>query len=43
MLETLFWILVGTFVGWNLPQPQWAKNIQAKYLQKWIDKLKFWA
>jgi hypothetical protein len=30
MLETLFWIAVGAFVGWNLPQPDFAKTIQAK-------------
>ena len=46
MFETLFWIFVGAFVGWNFPQPDFAKNIQAKYLQKYIDKLKvvlfFW-
>ena len=40
MLETLFWILVGAFIGWNFPQPQFAKNFQAKYLQKYIDKVK---
>jgi hypothetical protein len=40
MLETLFWILVGAFIGWNFPQPQFAKNLQAKYLQKYIDKVK---
>lgn len=32
MLETLFWIAVGAFVGWNLPQPDFAKSIQAKIL-----------
>ena len=32
MLETLFWLLLGAFVGWNFPQPQFAKNIQAKVL-----------
>jgi hypothetical protein len=46
MLETLFWIAVGAFVGWNFPQPEFAKNIQTKYLQKSIDRLKailfFW-
>lgn len=46
MLETLFWIFVGAFVGWNFPQPNFAKSIQEKYLQKYIDKLKvilfFW-
>jgi hypothetical protein len=30
MLETLFWIAVGAFVGWNFPQPEFAKTIQAK-------------
>jgi len=30
MLETLFWLALGAFVGWNFPQPQFAKNIQAK-------------
>jgi hypothetical protein len=30
MLETIFWILVGAFVGWNFPQPDFAKSIQAK-------------
>jgi hypothetical protein len=32
MLETLFWIAVGAFVGWNFPQPDFAKSIQAKIL-----------
>ena len=30
MLETIFWIFVGAFVGWNLPQPEWAKNVEEK-------------
>jgi hypothetical protein len=32
MLETIFWLLVGAFVGWNFPQPDYAKSIQAKIL-----------
>jgi hypothetical protein len=32
MLETLFWLFVGAFIGWNFPQPQFAKDIQAKVL-----------
>ena len=32
MLETLFWFALGAFVGWNFPQPQFAKSIQAKVL-----------
>jgi len=46
MLDTLFYIIVGTFIGWNFPQPSYAKTFQEKYLQKYIDKLKtllfFW-
>lgn len=30
MLETLFWVFVGALVGWNFPQPDFAKAIQAK-------------
>jgi hypothetical protein len=30
MLETMFYILVGAFVGWNFPQPFWAKIIEEK-------------
>jgi hypothetical protein len=30
MLEILLWIAVGAFVGWNFPQPDFAKAIQAK-------------
>jgi hypothetical protein len=32
MLETIFWLLVGAFIGWNFPQPDYAKSIQAKIL-----------
>jgi hypothetical protein len=42
MLETLFWVAVGAFIGWNLPQPVWAKNFQEKYLKPAVDKIKFW-
>jgi hypothetical protein len=30
MLDILLWIAVGAFVGWNFPQPFWAKAIQEK-------------
>ena len=30
MLDTLLWIAVGAFIGWNFPQPFWAKIIQEK-------------
>ena len=32
MLDIIFWIAVGAFVGWNLPQPDFAKAIPAKIL-----------
>jgi hypothetical protein len=30
MIEVLIYILIGTFIGWNLPQPVWARTIQEK-------------
>lgn len=30
MLTAVFWILVGLFIGWNLEQPAWAQELQAK-------------
>jgi len=30
MLESLFWFALGAFLGWNMPQPSFAKAIQAK-------------
>lgn len=32
MLETLFWMAVGAFIGWNFPQPGFAKNIQTRLM-----------
>jgi len=29
MLDIVLWIAVGAFVGWNFPQPFWAKALQA--------------
>ena len=29
-MSTLFWIAVGMFIGWNLPQPTWARELQDK-------------
>jgi hypothetical protein len=30
MIDTLIWIAVGAFIGWNFPQPFWAKIVQEK-------------
>ena len=27
-MSTLFWITIGMFIGWNLPQPAWARQLQ---------------
>ena len=32
MLEALFWVLIGAFIGWHVPQPTWAKILQEKIL-----------
>lgn len=29
-MSTLFWIAVGIVIGWNLPQPPWATDLQQK-------------
>jgi hypothetical protein len=29
-MSTLLWIILGMFVGWNFPQPLYAKWIQNK-------------
>lgn len=28
MLDTLLWLIIGAFIGWNLPQPEYAKRLQ---------------
>jgi hypothetical protein len=37
-METLFWVAVGAFVGWNFPQPFWAKIVQAKIVDMFAKK-----
>lgn len=34
---TLVWIAVGAFIGWNLPQPFWAKMVQDWATKKWNE------
>ena len=26
-------IIIGSFIGWNLPQPSWAKSVQEKIFE----------
>lgn len=39
MLVFLVGVAVGAFVGWNLPQPDWAKEVQAK-VKAYLDRNK---
>lgn len=34
MITSILIFLAGAFVGWNLPQPQWAKNLQEMINEK---------
>ncbi len=38
-METILLIILGMFVGWNLPQPEYAKWFQHKVIQLFL-KLK---
>jgi len=41
MITSMIWFAVGAFVGWNFPQPEWAKNVQAKvvgFFKKLVSK-----
>lgn len=35
MLGILLWVAVGAFVGWNFPQPAYAKAVQAWVVARW--------
>ena len=38
---TLIWIVLALFVGWNMPQPAWAKVLQEKVVSAvkgWINR-----
>jgi hypothetical protein len=38
MLEIIITLLIGAFIGWNLPQPDFLKSIQAKVLSFFTKK-----
>lgn len=38
MIDTLFWLALGAFIGWNFPQPAYAKTIQAKVMSYFTKK-----
>lgn len=33
---TIIWIALGAFVGWSVPQPEWAKSLQKLAIEQWI-------
>lgn len=37
-MTTFICTIVALFVGWNIPQPQWAKDIQERVVT-WFKKL----
>jgi hypothetical protein len=37
MLEAILFLTVGAFVGWNFPQPWWAKILQQR-VKDWLNK-----
>lgn len=32
MLEMIICLAIGAFIGWNFPQPPWAKVVQEKII-----------
>jgi hypothetical protein len=38
MLDTILLLAVGAFIGWNFPQPDFAKAIQEKVLSLFAKK-----
>lgn len=37
MLDIIFWVLLGAFVGWHFPEPWWAKMVKEK-ITNFINK-----
>ena len=35
MITNIICILIGAFIGWNVPRPEWAANIQRKFFA-WV-------
>ena len=36
VLRQILWMLVGTFIGWHIPQPFWASVVYDKFISKYI-------
>lgn len=37
-METLLTLAIGIVIGWNIPQPSWARDLQAKVVA-WFRNL----
>ena len=37
MLGILFWVLVGIVIGWQIPQPEFAKVLQDRVVNWWKE------
>lgn len=37
MIGNIFLVIVGLLVGWNVPRPQWAKDVQAWVVAKYKE------
>jgi len=38
MFDILIWVALGAFIGWNFPQPFWAKAVQGKLQSMFLKK-----
>ena len=38
MFDIVLWLFVGALIGWNFPQPWWAKIIQGKIVNLFQKK-----
>jgi len=34
MVEAIIWIIIGAFIGWHFPEPQWIKTAKTKLISK---------
>lgn len=39
-MYTIAMLVLGAFVGWNFPQPEFAKKVQEKFLDWYNSKFK---
>jgi hypothetical protein len=37
MLDIVFWVFIGAFIGWHFPEPFWAKLIKNK-ITDWLNR-----